>query len=80
MNKQLLLDDFAQLFDEDISNLNDDYILDEDGNWDSLSVVSTVGAIDQHYQVAVSGIDLMNCQRISDVFKLIEHALASEVV
>lgn len=72
MNKSLLLNDLAELLMVDVNALDDEYALDGDGNWDSLCVVSTVGAIDQRYDVIVTGGDLMECRSIGDIFKFIE--------
>ncbi|CDG18380.1 hypothetical protein [Xenorhabdus doucetiae] len=71
MNKTLLLSDLAELLEVDITLLNDDYVLDSKGRWDSLAIVSVIGAIDQHYVVQVNGEDLGLCQRVGDIFNLV---------
>jgi acyl carrier protein len=72
MNTQLLIKDMAKLFELDKHMLKDSFLLVDEANWDSLSVVSLVAAIDQHYHVSVTGSELMNCITIKDIFSLIE--------
>lgn len=71
MNKTLLLADLAELLEVNIDELHDDYILDPEGSWDSLAIVSVIGAIDQHYAVQVNGETLGRCQRVSELFDLV---------
>ena len=72
MNKELLLNDLAQLLMINVDLLNDSFLLKEQGLWDSLAVVSTVAVIDQHYNHSVKGSELMKCSNIGDIFHLIE--------
>ena len=71
MNKTLLLVDLADLLEVSITLLNDDYPLDPEGRWDSLAIVSVIGAIDQHYAVQVNGEALGRCQRVGEIFALV---------
>ncbi|OKO99472.1 MULTISPECIES: phosphopantetheine-binding protein [Xenorhabdus] len=71
MNKILLLADLSELLEVDITLLNDDYVLDPEGRWDSLAIVSVIGAINQHYSVLVNGEDLGRCQRVGEIFNLV---------
>lgn len=75
MNKDNLLTDLAKLLIVDKNLLNDSFNLNEELNWDSLSVVSTVAAIDQHYKVSMKGTELMSCRSIGDIFFQIEKKL-----
>lgn len=75
MNKDYLLTDLAKLLMVDKSLLNGSFNLSEELNWDSLSVVSTVAAIDQHYNVSIKGTELMHCNSVGDLFSLIEKRL-----
>jgi acyl carrier protein len=70
MNKFLLLADLSELLEVNIALLHDDYKLDPEGSWDSLAIVSVIGAIDQHYGTQVNGASLACCERVGDVFKL----------
>lgn len=72
MNKDLLINDMAKLLEVDKQSLKESFLLAEEAYWDSLSVISLVAAIDQHYQVSVTGSELMNCKTIKDIFSLIE--------
>mgnify|MGYP001613508459 CR=1 FL=1 len=40
--------------------------------WDSLTVVSVVGLIDEHFNVTVSGDDLVKCATLGDLARLVE--------
>ncbi|QGW89116.1 acyl carrier protein [Enterobacter asburiae] len=71
MNKALLLVDLADLLEVNIEELHDDYVLDPEGCWDSLAIVSVIGAIDHHYGVQVNGETLSRCQRVSELFDLV---------
>lgn len=71
MNKTLLLVDLADLLEVSITLLNDDYPLDPEGRWDSLAIVSVIGAIDQHYAVQVNGEALGHCRRVGEIFDLV---------
>ncbi|KTD62107.1 acyl carrier protein [Legionella spiritensis] len=73
MNKDLLLNDLAKLLELDKHLLSDTFLLNDEANWDSLAVVSTVAAIDQHYKVSVRGSELMSCNTVKDIFYLIEN-------
>ncbi len=80
MNTDDLLTDLAKLLMVDKSVLNNSFQLSSDANWDSLSVVSTVAAIDQHYKVPVTGTELMHCKSIGDIFSLIEKRLSQACI
>jgi acyl carrier protein len=73
MDKTLLLTDLSELLEVDITLLNDDYVLDSEGHWDSLAIVSIIGAINQHYAVQVNGETLGNCQRVGEIFDLVSN-------
>ncbi len=75
MNKLLLLNDISKLLMLDTCELHDGYDLDTDGDWDSLCVVSTVGAISAHYQVAVTGVEILGCKKLGEIFNLIQKKL-----
>ena len=72
MNKTLLLDDLSKLFSIDVNKITDELILDPNGNWDSLNIISTVGAIDQYYNTNILGEELAACSQVGDIFRLIE--------
>ncbi|MCP9268400.1 phosphopantetheine-binding protein [Xenorhabdus sp. XENO-1] len=71
MNKTLLLVDLSELLGVDITLLNDDYVLDSEGRWDSLAIVSVIGAINQHYAVQVNGEALGRCHQVGEIFNLV---------
>jgi acyl carrier protein len=78
MNKSLLLDDLAELFEIDVKQLTNDYPLKNNLLWDSLSVVSTIASVDQHHNVVVKGLELENCKNIEDLFNLVQGKLENK--
>ena len=60
----------AEILDLDPSLANNDFLL-ENGMWDSLSMVTTIAAIDENYGVILNGNELIKCVTISDVWELV---------
>jgi acyl carrier protein len=46
------------------------------GNWDSLTVMSTIAAIDQHFDVFVTPPELFECSSVKDLLGLVRIKLA----
>jgi acyl carrier protein len=72
MNKKLLLNDLAKIIEVEESTLTDDSRLSGHEYWDSLTMVSMIAAIDQHYKCDVSGLELEACETVENLFELIE--------
>ena len=70
-NKEAFLEDLADALEVDKEILDDDLNL-SDINWDSLSIVSSIAIIDEHYNCLVSGESLANCKKLSDIFALLD--------
>jgi len=62
----------AETFEIDIEDVNDDIILDPEGNWDSIAHLSIVSGIDSLYNIQIRGDDLLNCSSVSDLYLLVE--------
>ena len=75
MKEQLLLNDFSQLLNMPINMINKSIDLSKHAYWDSISVISIIGAIDSHYAVTVSGEELMKAIYVQDVFDMIDNKL-----
>ena len=43
----------------------------DDVDWDSLAIISTIALVDTIYAKSISGSDLENCQTVGDLLKLI---------
>jgi acyl carrier protein len=39
--------------------------------WDSLTIISLIGDIDEHYKVSISGEELMQAVVVKDVYEMI---------
>jgi acyl carrier protein len=72
MKKETFLNELAQLLELDVNLLKKDYPLKENQLWDSLAIVSTIASVDQHYQLAVKGIEIEHCETLDDLFSLID--------
>ncbi|OGT06654.1 MAG: hypothetical protein A2103_03545 [Gammaproteobacteria bacterium GWF2_41_13] len=62
----------AKLLEVNVEALTDEFVLQENRLWDSLSVVSTIAAIDSHYHVVIKGEEIEECYTLGDLFRLIE--------
>lgn len=78
MNNQKLIDDLAELLNLKSEEINMDLNLNSNSYWDSLAVISLIGAIDTYYKVAVSGDELLKAVTIADIFKIINKKIAEK--
>lgn len=70
MNTQNFIHDLEKLVEAQ-RPLTENTILDEEGIWDSLALVSTIALIDQHFSIKASGMQLASCKTLGDIIKLI---------
>ncbi|MBM3333241.1 acyl carrier protein [Candidatus Sumerlaeota bacterium] len=63
----------AEILEVEVGEVNSDLALDE-GNWDSLAIVSTIALIDEVYDKTISGEALENCKTVGDLEKAVEAA------
>lgn len=63
----------AEILEVDPSEVTPELALDE-GNWDSLAIVSTIALIDEVYDKTVSGEALEGCKTVSDLEKVAQAA------
>lgn len=68
---------FKQLISEglelDISEVNENLILDPEENWDSLALLSIISEIDTQYGIQLDGEKLASCRKISEIYNLINN-------
>ena len=78
MNKveQRFLKDLANELEVDARTIDDSFSLIGD-SWDSVTVLSTVALIDDHFDVSVEGSELEDCESVGQVLSLIRQALNS---
>ena len=67
------LNDLSRLLDVEAKEITPESQLQDFRYWDSLTLVSTIGLIDQHFKVSISGLELDQCKTIHDIFALISH-------
>lgn len=71
MNRENLLIDLSRFLEVERALLNESIMLNEEAYWDSLSIVSTIISIKNHYGVTVSAKELLSCETIGSIIKLI---------
>lgn len=69
--KQEFKDDFAEALEVDAGELNPDYVLEDSEMWDSMTIVTVIALIDEHYGKTVGGEELSECKTVGDVERLI---------
>jgi acyl carrier protein len=72
VNFEAFLQELAPLFSVERERLTEDFVLDPNTNWDSLTIISMMALMDDHFAVEISGEQLRRCSSIGDVLKLIE--------
>ncbi len=71
MNFEPFLQELASLFSVDRGQLTEGFRLDPNTNWDSLTIISMMALMDDHFEIEVTGDQLRGCSTIGDVLKLI---------
>ena len=79
LNKELIIKDLAKLLEMDISQLSDDFRLDTSANWDSLTMLSLVGAVDLHYKKNIFVSEILKCQTVNDLHCLVSESRVSSI-
>jgi acyl carrier protein len=72
MTKDAFLTKLAEILEVKAEDINGQFKLDYK-NWDSLRVMATIAAIDEHFDVVVSPEQLEACASAKDLFELIKH-------
>lgn len=72
MKMQSFLTDLAELLEVEVSELDVNYQLDENANWDSLALIAVVVMIDEHFQISLENDAIKNCKNIGDLLSEIE--------
>lgn len=71
MKLEAFLRELAELLEVDVSELCDDYVLEDNWNWDSLALISVIVMIDEHFKQSVSNEALRKCKVVGDLIKLV---------
>lgn len=70
MTEDPFLKKLSAILEVDATLLNEQFKLDY-ANWDSLTVMATIAAIDEHFDVSVGPKQLAACSSIRDLLALI---------
>lgn len=66
------LEELAALLEVEPSQLQGEYRLDLNPKWDSLTVISVMALVDDHFTVELPGSRLRDCTTIGQILDLIE--------
>ena len=61
----------AEALEMDSKDINDDFILNPETNWDSVALLSVISEIDTQYGVQLDGERLGSCRKVSEVYEMI---------
>ncbi len=75
MKTEAFLSELAEVLEVEVSELDRDYKLDENDNWDSLALISVIVMVDEHFKVSLSNDALRNCNRVEDIVNLIHERM-----
>lgn len=70
MNTDVFLNQMAEVLQVEPSELNPELSLNE-GNFDSLALISTISLLDENFGITVNVDRLMGCQKIQDLLDLV---------
>ena len=62
----------SEALEIELDEVTSDLVLDSEENWDSISLLSVIAEIDEHYGVELDGEELASCTKLSEVFSLIK--------
>ena len=74
MITEAFMKDLAEVLEVGIGDLKDQFELSNDV-WDSLTIVSTIALIDEHFEIVVDGGDLADCSSIKALIEKIETSI-----
>lgn len=62
----------AEALEVEESVLEPGYVLEESEMWDSMTIVTVIALIDEHYGKSVEGERLAKCRTVADIDALVE--------
>jgi acyl carrier protein len=71
MNKTEFINQIADILEIEPINLTGTEVLEEIGNWDSLSIISFVAMVDTELKIIVDPEKLKNAKTINDLIELV---------
>jgi len=73
MNKEVFLEELAEVLEVNKDELNEEFEL---SGWDSLAVMSTIAIIDHQFGITVPAKRLSECTSVGALLELVSHSLA----
>lgn len=61
----------TEALEMDVNDINENFALDPEDNWDSVALLSVISEIDTQYGIQLDGEELAVCKKISEVYELI---------
>jgi len=71
MTKQDFLRELENVLELDVNSINEDQILDDLDNWDSLSVMTFIAMVDEKTGVTLSASKLADAKTVTDLIVLL---------
>ncbi|MFS0822757.1 acyl carrier protein [Bacillus sp. 1P02SD] len=65
------LNELSELLEIEVSELVDSYKFDENENWDSLTLISVIVIIDEHFKISLTNDSLRKCNNLGELLGLI---------
>ena len=72
-NHSEFIEELAEVFETEADEMKAEYQLNEE-NWDSMAIISTIALVDEHFEKMVDAKKLGKCQKLGDLFVLVETA------
>jgi acyl carrier protein len=71
MKEDVVLNELARMLEMDRSLFHMNFSLAEHVNLDSLTIISLIAVIDEQYGVLLKADEIEQCEKVVDIFKLI---------
>ncbi|MFJ5713894.1 acyl carrier protein [Neobacillus sp. NPDC093127] len=68
---ETFLTELADLLEIETTDLNSDYLLEENENWDSVAFISVIVMVDENFQLSISNEAIRKCMNVGELLKLI---------
>jgi acyl carrier protein len=78
MDKEIFYIRLAEILEKKVEEINDKLEL-KDVNWDSLSALAIIAAIDEIYDVVIPTKKLLTCESVSDIVNIIKNKILEKV-
>ena len=72
MTTNAFLKDLAEVLEVNPSELEEDDFEFTSEVWDSLTVLATIALVDEHFDIAIDGSDLMDCTSVASLLERIK--------